>query len=151
MLVTTLEKYLNRDPLKASRGMYISPEIVVVVGLHFFAGEPYTALNDIANISTTSVYRLKNRFIQAVLEAEELKIKFPQTAEEWEEIRVRFENISSSHKLFHGCVVGAIDGYFAVTQQPYVKDCNVNPMAYMSGHYGMFGLNCQGLCDAREQ
>jgi hypothetical protein len=31
-----------------------------------------------------------------------------------------------------------------------VKDANGNPMAYMSGHYGMFGLNCQGICDARE-
>lgn len=148
-LATILEKYLNRDPLKATRGLYINPEIVVAVGLRFLAGEPYTALNDIANISTTSVYRLKNRFIRAVLEANELKIKIPQTAEEWEQIRVGFENISSN-KLFRGCV-GAVDGYFAVTQQPYVKDCNGNPMAYMSGHYGMFGLNCQGLCDARER
>jgi hypothetical protein len=147
-LVTMLEKYLARDPLKASRGMYISPEIIVAIGIRFLAGEPYTALNDIANISTTSVYRLKNRFIRAVLEAEELKIKMPQTAEEWETVRIGFENISS-HKLFRGCV-SAIDGYFAVTQQPYVKDANGNPMAYMSGHYGMFGLNCQGICDARE-
>jgi hypothetical protein len=50
------------------------------------------------------------------LEAEELKIKMPQTAEEWETVRMGFENISS-HKLFRGCV-GAIDGHFAVTQQP---------------------------------
>jgi hypothetical protein len=27
----------------------------------------------------------------------------------------------------------------------------INPLAYMSGHYGMFGLNCQAVYDARER
>jgi hypothetical protein len=49
-LVILLEKYLARDPLKASRGLYISSKIIVAIGIRFLAGEPYTALNDIANI-----------------------------------------------------------------------------------------------------
>ena len=60
-----------------------------------------------------------------------------------------FENISCD-KLFHGCV-GAIDGFFAPIQQPRVHEANGNPMSYMSGHYGMFGLNCQAVCDAHER
>lgn len=115
----------------------------------YLAGEPYTALNDIANISNTSVYRLKNRFIRALLQTDTLKIKLPDNAEEWEKVRQGFENISSE-KLFCGCI-GAIDGFFAPIQQPRVQDANGNPMSFMSGHYGMFGLNCQAMCDARER
>jgi hypothetical protein len=64
LVTITIEKYLNRDPLKAGRGMNISPDNVVAVGLHFLAGESYIALNNIVNILMTSVYtRLMNRFI----------------------------------------------------------------------------------------
>jgi len=74
-LVRILRPKLERDHLKASRGLYINPHIVVAIGVRYLAGEPYTALNDIANISTTSVYRLKNRFISALLSEDQLKIK----------------------------------------------------------------------------
>jgi hypothetical protein len=84
-----------------------------------------------------------------MLASEELKIKFPQSGEEWEKVRQGFENISS-YKLFGGCV-GAVDGFFQPIIQPRVDDANGNPLAYMSGHYGMFGLNCQAVCDARER
>jgi hypothetical protein len=109
-LVKLLEPLLHRDPERCSRGDYIIPQLVVAIGIRFLAGEPYTALNDIANISTPSVYRLKNRFIFAVLNTEELKIKLPSSAEEWESVRQGFENISS-HGLFKSCV-GAIDVFF---------------------------------------
>jgi hypothetical protein len=131
-LVRILRPKLERDHLKASRGLYINPHIVVAIGIRYLAGEPYTALNDIANISTTSVYRLKNRFISALLSEDQLKIKLPEDAVEWERVRQGFENVSSF-------------------VQPRVADCNNNPMAYMSGHYGQFGLNCQAVCDASRE
>jgi hypothetical protein len=115
-LVNILQPFLERDPSKCSRGQYIMPHIVVAIGVRYLAGEPYTALNDIANISTSSVYRLKNRFIWALSQPDELKIKLPSSADEWEKVRQGFENISSE-KLFRGCV-GAIDGFFAPIQQP---------------------------------
>jgi hypothetical protein len=148
-LVRILRPKLERDHLKASRGLYINPHIVVAIGVRYLAGEPYTALNDIANISTASVYRLKNRFISALLSEDDLKIKLPEDAEEWERVRQGFENISS-FGLFKN-TVGAMDGFFTPMIQPRVADCNNNPMAYMSGHYGQFGLNCQAVCDARER
>jgi hypothetical protein len=148
-LVQILDPCLHRNSRNATRGQFIIPQIVVAIGIRYLAGEPYTALNDIANISTTSVYRLRNRFIAALLKVDAMKIKIPDSAEEWEAVRRGFENISCD-KLFRGCV-GAIDGFFAPIQQPRVEDANGNPMSFMSGHYGMFGLNCQAVCDARER
>ena len=58
-LVQILKPHLERDATKATRGHFIIPQIVIAIGIRFLAGEPYTALNDIANISTTSVYHLK--------------------------------------------------------------------------------------------
>jgi len=148
-LVNILKPYLERNAAKASRGKYIIPHIVVAIGTRYLAGEPYTALNDIANVSTPSVYKLKNRFILALLQANALKIKLPDSAGEWENVRQGFQNVSSEN-LFRGCI-GSIDGFFAPIQQPRVKDAKGNPMSFMSGHYGMFGLNCQAVCDARER
>jgi hypothetical protein len=147
-LVSILRPKLERDHLKASRGLYINPHVVVAIGIRYLVGEPYTALNDIANISTTSVYRLRNQFISALLSEDQLKIKLPEDAEEWERVRQGFENVSS-FRLFKN-TVGAMDGFFTLIVQPLVADCNNNPMAYISGHYGQFGLNCQAVCDARE-
>ena len=147
-LVNILKPFLERNEGKASRGGYVITCIVIAIGIRYLAGESCTALNDIANISTTSVYCLKNRFIWALSQVEELKIKLPTNAEEWDLARQGLENISSE-KLFCGCV-GAIDGFFAPIQQPRVNDAKGNPMSIMSGHYGMFGLNCQAVCDACE-
>ena len=148
-LVHLLLPYIQRDPGKAHHGSYIIPHLVVAIGVRYLAGDSYNALNDIANISTRSVYRLKHRFIWAISKCESLRIKLPDTATQWEQVRCGFENISSNG-LFRGCV-GAIDGFFAPIQQPRVADSNGNPMSFMSGHYGMFGLNCQAVCDAREK
>lgn len=69
---------------------------MVAIGVRYLAGEPYIALNDIANISTTLVYRFKNRFLSTLfLSEDQLKIKLPGDAEEWERVRQGFENISS--------------------------------------------------------
>jgi hypothetical protein len=111
-LVHILRPYIERDAAKANRGSYIIPHIVVAIGIRYLAGNSYTnALNDIANISTRSVYRLKNRFIWGLLRSESLKIKLPDTAEKWEHVRNGFKNISTSG-LFRGCV-GAIDVFLS--------------------------------------
>jgi hypothetical protein len=109
-LVQILEPLLQRDPERCSRGDCIIPQLIVAIGIRFLASEPYTVLNDIANISTPSVYRLKNQFIFAVLNTEELKSTLPSSAEEWKSVRQGFENISS-HGLFNSCI-GVIDGFF---------------------------------------
>jgi hypothetical protein len=107
-LVRILKPKLERDHLKGNRVLYINPYVVIVIGIRYLTGEPYTALNDIANISTTSVYMLKNRFISALLAAEDkLKIKLPEGVEEWERVHQGFDNIPS-FGLFKN-TVGAID------------------------------------------
>jgi hypothetical protein len=111
-LVSKLQPHIKNNTSRVNHEMYIAPEMVMAVGIQYLAGEPYTALNDICNIATSSVYKLQNRFIDAMLASDDFKIKFPESGEEWEKVRHHgFENISS-YKLFCRCV-GAIDGFFA--------------------------------------
>jgi len=43
--------------------------------------------------------------------------------------------------------VGAIDGFFVRTLMTRKKDCVNNQMAYFTGHYEHYGVNCLGICD----
>ncbi len=45
--------------------------------------------------------------------------------------------------------VGAIDGFFVRTLMTRKKDCVNNQMAYFTGHYEHYGVNCLGICDVK--
>ena len=98
-------------------------------------------------MSLPSVYRLRDLFINAVNSCPELikGIALPETVGEMAAIAAAFERLSTSG-LTKGCV-GCIDGFLAVTARPRMSDSNNNPNAYYSGHYGMYGLNVQAVCD----
>ena len=51
-----LKLFLETNEGKASRGGNVVTHSVVAIGIRYLAGEPYTTLNDIVNISTPSVY-----------------------------------------------------------------------------------------------
>ncbi len=46
---------------------------------------------------------------------------------------------------------GCIDSYLAVTVQPSMADSEHNPGAFYSGHYGVYALNVQAVCDYRSR
>ena len=97
------------------------------------------------------MYRVWNLFLDAVNLCPELvrAIKMPETINELREVANGFEQYSTS-QLIRGCV-GCIDGYLATTTKPTMKDSNNNPRAFYSGHYGVYGLNIQAVCDRRSR
>ena len=100
----------------------------------------------IFGLSRAEVYRDIHSFLKAVNEAPELSIVLPVTPEEWEKLRSGFAK-KSYNELFHGCV-GALDGFFQPCNAPTRRESFGNVLAYYSGHYESYGLNCQAACDA---
>jgi hypothetical protein len=101
---------------------------------------------NVYGMSKTGFYKSRNRFLDSVLQCPELSIDLPSTPEQWESVRRGFAN-KSTNGIMRGCV-GAVDGFLQPVITPRLKECNNNPRAYFSGHYGTTGLNCQGLCDS---
>ncbi|KAI2492014.1 nuclease [Fragilaria crotonensis] len=129
--------------------MPIPPEIVMATGLRWLSGCPSLDLHISMGMSLSSVYRCRDIFFDAVNAAPELAIAFPQSAEELDLVSSQFES-RSLNQLMRGCV-GCIDGYLAVTVKPSMADSGHNPGAFRSGHYGVYGLNVQAVCDYRSR
>lgn len=79
-------------------------------------------------------------FLDAVNSALELDIKMPNTAEEWNAVYHEYRR-KSSNELMAGCV-GCLDGFFQRTNKP-TKSEVANVILYYSGHYELYGINCQ--------
>ena len=97
-------------------------------------------------ISKSSIHVAKNLFLDAVLACTELDIHFPTSNEEFNSIAQGFESKTTAN-IFKGCV-GVIDGFFAPTTKPTMKECFGNQRAYCSRHYRMYGLNVQAVADS---
>jgi DDE superfamily endonuclease len=129
----------------------ITPEIVMAIGLRYLSGGKCLDLKNVYGLSLASVYRVRDMFIDAVNSCPELvsTIRMPETIDEMREVAQGFEQYSTS-QLIRGCI-GCIDGYLATTTKPTMKDSNNNPRAYYSGHYGVYGLNVQAVCDKQSR
>ena len=147
-LLEILRPMITVDVVKSCNSMPSSepiyPELVMHIGVRWLAGGSYADIRDVAGVSTASVVRCRNMFMDAVLESSDLDFKFPQTMEEVTEAAMRFQE-KSSNGAMTGCV-GCVDGILIPIQQPSGVD---NPRAYFSGHYHMMGLNVQAVCDER--
>jgi hypothetical protein len=129
--------------------MPIPSEIVMATGLRWMSGCPSLDLHISMGVSLTSVYRCRDIFVYAVNEAPELRLVFPDSPDAIDWVCKQFES-QSLNQLMRGCV-GCIDGYLAVTVRPSMADSEHNPGAFRSGHYGVYGLNVQAVCDYRSR
>ena len=129
----------------------IYPELVMAVGIRYFSGGKCLDLKNVYGLSLPSVYRSRDMFIDAVNSCPDLidRIKLPQTLDEMHDVASGFENLSTS-QLIRGCI-GCVDGFLATTTRPHMKDCNNNPGAFLSGHYNVYGLNVQAVCDCQSR
>jgi len=127
----------------------IPPEIVMASRLRWLSACPSLDLHISMGMSMPSVYRCHDTFFDAVNAAPDLMLVFPQSADEFDRVCRQFESRSLNH-LLRGCV-GCIDGYLAVTTRPSMADSEHNPGAFYSGHYGVYGLNVQSVCDYRSR
>lgn len=65
---------------------------------------------NVYGVSKTSLYRSRNKFLDAVLNCDGFKITFPDSEEDLKQVSEDFM-LKSSNELIKGCV-GAIDGFF---------------------------------------
>ena len=144
-LVSLLEPYLQRDSRYSRAKDPVFVEMIVAIGLRWLSGGTYQEVEDCYNVSTTEAYRCREKFLDAILSCKELCIELPDSPEAWETIRRGFAE-KSSFGVINGCV-GAIDGFFQRTIRPSKKCVCGNVVAYFSGHYEHYGVNCLGICD----
>ena len=126
----------------------IYPEVVMACGLCFCAGDTITSLADIYGISTDSTRRVINLFLDAVdfnTEFKPLQVKLPDNndIEALNDLAQRWANVSTAFGLMYGHIA-ALDGWIPRTEKPRGVS---NSADYFSGHYQMFGLNIQAMCD----
>ncbi len=104
-------------------------------GLRWLAGGSYQEIEDVFGVSTTEAFRSRNKFIDALLNCDQLQIRLHWTGGSSERIWVK--------KLR----VGAIDYFCQRTLMQREKDCANNQTAYFLGHYEHDCMNCLGICD----
>lgn len=136
---------LKRDERKSRSQEVVSVETVVGTGMRYLAGGLPRDIRHIFGLSRAEAYNCISKFVAAVNSNNSLDINMPSTADEWETVRKGFAS-RASEPIMAGCV-GAIDGYFQTTNSPYRREVG-NVLAYYSGHYEDYGVNCQAACDA---
>jgi hypothetical protein len=122
----------------------ISPEVMLHCTIRYLADGSYHDVWATAIISKPSFYHIVWHTIDCINRCEALAIKLPGH-QELDIVRQGFQGISWDGVL-NGCV-GALDGYLQHIAAPSYKDCG-NVGAYFSGHYCIYGVNVQAMCDA---
>jgi hypothetical protein len=125
----------------------IPVQIVMASGLRWLLGCPCLNIHISMGISLPTVYWFWDIFLAAVNSIPELALVFPQSDIDVKRATEAFRAQSKSG-IIAGCV-GCIDGYLATITRPRMDECNGNPGAFHSGHYGVFGLNVQAVCNHR--
>jgi hypothetical protein len=121
----------------------IFPELILATGLRFLGGTSHKDLEDIFGMSKNSVKRVIRMLFEAILGCDDLALKLPETAEEYRELADDFNERSGANNIYYG-VIGTLDGWLCHTYAPHIK----HQRNYFSGHYQLFGLNVQAICDA---
>ncbi|KAL3771896.1 hypothetical protein ACHAWO_010423 [Cyclotella atomus] len=117
----------------------IAVEHMVAAGLRHLQGGRVKDARHIVKTSRAACYVMVDDFIDAVNSAPELDINLPQNADEWRAVNKGFRR-RSFHDTMSG-TVGALDGFFQRCNRPTMKETN-NVVAYYSGHYESYGVNC---------
>lgn len=145
-LIEIIKPTVLRNTSRSRCPQPVSIQIITGAAIRYLRGGRVTDVKDIFGLSRSEVYASRDSFLNAVLQSDELRVKMPTTPEEWESIRRGFHS-KSSNGLVHGCV-GVLDGFLAETVAPKRKEVGGNVLAFFSGHYLAYGLNCQAMCDS---
>ena len=90
--------------------------------------------HDITTYLGISVYRCRDKFLEAVLLSDDprLAIVWPKTLDECRKVAAALEK-KSLHGVIKFCV-GALDGLLVQIGRPILRDTD-NPDSFFSGHY----------------
>ena len=127
----------------------ISTEICLACALHYFAGGSYLDITMSHAIGVTDFYLSIWAVVDATNQCPLLKFKFPTTISECQAISIKFS--ARSKAGFNNCI-GCIYGLLIWLERPSKKECEqvgVDTGKFYCSRKGKFGLNFQGICDAR--
>ena len=129
----------------------ITTEIRLACALHYFADGSYLDITMSHAIGVTDFYLSVWAVVDATNRCPSLNFQFPTTESECQAISTKFA--ARSKAGFTNCI-GCIDGLLIWLEKPSKKQCEqvgVDTGKFYCGRKGKFGLNFQGICDARRR
>jgi hypothetical protein len=73
-----------------------------------------------------------------------LRVELPRSDSKLNEVAQHWRDVSTCPINMLNGYIGAIDGWFVQTKMPHDQ---TNQADYRSGHYQLYGLNVQAICD----
>ena len=146
LLHNMLRPYIQRQCMRSRSLQPITCNIIMGLGMRYLTGSHKSCIRHVFGVSYTECYRCCIDFIKGVNMCPALNINMPTTCAEWDCVKREFRQ-KSKDGIMNGCV-GCIDGLLQKTLAPRYTEVD-NVRSYYSGHYEHYGLNCQGICDAR--
>ena len=144
-LVMLLDPLLERREECSNGSEQIQVEHICGLGLRVLAGGTVSDNRHLFGMSRAAAYVALNDFLTAVNSCPELSIFLPSTQDDWRSCNLGFR-ARSSNDVMTGAVL-AVDGFFQRTQMPTRAEV-ANQLAYYSGHYESYGVNCQAAVQA---
>jgi len=129
----------------------IPPELRLALALRYFAGGSALDIMISHHMLHTEVYNSVWMVVDAVNATQSFDIEYPKSHRHQQRIARDF--ISCSKAGFSNCA-GCIDGLLIWMEKPSEMDCKesgVDCGKFYCGRKGKFGLNMQGVCDARRR
>ncbi len=123
----------------------IPPHLVVGCGLQYLGREHCKSLVDVFGMFETLVQTSIDKFIEAVLNCQEMDLELPGTRDKLQQSTNDFLSMSDASDTFCG-FVGCIDGWLCCIQLP--QDAT-NQTNFFSRQYKQYGLNVQAIYDAK--
>ena len=160
LLKDRIEEYIRKEVTStnssANQPFYrkngkITTQIRLACALRYFAGGSYLDIIMSHSVGKTDFYRSIWGVVHATNECSSLDFQFPSTLAECQSISNEFS--LRSKVGFTNCI-GCIDGLLIWLEKPSKDQCNevgVNSGKFLCGQKGKFGLNLQGICDARQR
>ena len=127
----------------------IKSDIRLGAALRFFAGGSYLDITISHAFGKTDIYHSVWSVIHAANQCPSLQFKFLTTVAECKEVAEEFTFRSQAG--FNNCV-GCIDGMLVWTKKPLSSQYDkvgVDSGKFFCGQKGKYGLNLQGVCDAK--
>ena len=127
----------------------ITMQIHLACALHYFTGGSYLDIIMSHAVGKTDFCRSIWAVVHATNECSFLDFQFPSTLAECQSISMEFS--LRSKVGFTNCI-GCIDSLLIWLEKPSKDQCNevgVDSRTFLCGRKGKFGLNLQGICDAR--
>lgn len=141
--------YQSFDKVGSIPNGRIPYSVRLACAIRYFAGGSVYDIECKYGVGHTDVYNSVWNVVDAVNMLQDFELSYPDDIEKQKKIAQDFKNISDAGI---DCCAGAVDGILIWIQRPSKKECEKNgcdPMKFMCGRKGKFGLNCQAVADAR--